>query len=284
MKILAREKHQILTAKGLIEYAIELAEPKIPSTHFINIPVALLNPQIPKDFQTKFLDSKPALEFNSHYFPKPAKLHFTLIALKLHSQNQIQKVQRILQELDRDERFKKQLGLLRFEVKLKGLHYMNDDPGQVSVLHTTDPDPKVLRHVNNLAGALFELLVANDVVTRDYLQQQRLLSPTGLADVKLHCTLLNTRFYRQFLASQAGAGEHGGLEEEETKYVNARPLLAAFGGDFDFGHVEVREIHFSDMREVDRETGFYGCVEKFGLVERGVLVGTTEEEDAEIVD
>ena len=134
--IKARDKAGILSAKGLIEWNMEKNESKIPVTHFINIPITAQpsyslgevstdalavarsgaqskglvkscgkeagdvldhHLDLADRFETKFLDSKHSMQFNEHYFQKAEKLHFTLLALKLHRQEEIDKVRAVLE-------------------------------------------------------------------------------------------------------------------------------------------------------------------------------------------
>ena len=101
----AREKGAILAAKGLIEFECDQAEPKIPFTHFVNIPV-LSHPEVLQRYDS-FLDSKQALDMNQHFWQKGNKLHFTILMLKLHTMEQVQKAKVVIEVLDEDEEYKK---------------------------------------------------------------------------------------------------------------------------------------------------------------------------------
>ncbi|CAD7958554.1 unnamed protein product [Amoebophrya sp. A25] len=234
----------------------------------------------------KFLDSKQALELNSHYFQKPEKLHFTLIMLKLHTEEQIQKVKQICVELSQDADFLQYCQ--GFRMRLRGLHYMNDDPRQVNVLYTEDIREETRNAVNRIAGVLFDALVRADVVTRDYLMQQRLLSSAGDPEIKIHCTLVNTKFYAQYMERKGEWSAEKALEDQEQgRYLNAKPLLDAFAGTtstatgggsstelqtgFDFGEVDVREIHFSNLLETNRENRYYEQLAVLKLGEDNLL-------------
>ena len=167
---------------------------------------------------------------------------------------------------------------------------MNDDPSAVNVLHTA-PNPSAagkegesardnIKRINQLCSLIFHGLQEAGVagVTQEFLHSQRLLSPAGETDIKVHCTCFNTKFYNQYLEREKGFGggkaanvgggggvalvsateqmrSHGGGDRDgddgddrfqEVKYVNATQLLAAFD-NFQFGEFEVRDVHFSDL-------------------------------------
>eukprot|EP00392_Amoebophrya_sp_AT5.2_P008360 g8381.t1 len=325
--IKARERKSIKAAKGLLEFTAEEADAKIPMTHFLNIPVSVS--EFVKVKFKDFLDSKPALDLNPHYFQSPEKLHFTLIMLKLHTQEKIDKVKEICEVFGRPgSDFQQILRQVIFAqiggasattsnggganangasnasrmdqrtkldtlVRLRGLHYMNDDPTRVAVLHTEPmkadgrnrtatsvgvppggrPTPAGVDFgvvINTIAGLLFDALIRNDVVTKEYLQQQRLLNAKGEADVKLHCTLVNTSFYVRHMErtgqwSVEKAGEE--MEKADLRVLNATPLLSAFGSDADFGMFDLAEagVHFSNLLRTDADTKYYDKVAEIKL-------------------
>ncbi|CAD7933370.1 unnamed protein product [Amoebophrya sp. A120] len=274
--IRARDKMSLKAGKGAVEYTMELAEQKIPMTHFFNVRIPA-NSIVPTKFQ-QWLDTKQCVELNPHYFQKPERLHFTLLPLKLHTKEKIEKVKQIIRELNASDWFPD--AVERFRLDLKGLHYMNDEPGKVNVLYTepstgaggassasaTTSSSASSSHsqrppnpLNHLVDILFQILIKNDIVTKEYLMQQRLLDSTGKnADIKPHCTLLNTKFYVQYMErtgkwSSAKAFEE---ENENPRFINAKPLLQANVG-YDFGSFEAVEVEFSDMLEIDRNTQYF---------------------------
>merc|ERR1712084_116992 len=78
-----------------------------------------------------------------------------------------------------------------------GLHIMTDDPSNVSLVFTTDRSTALQHRMNNTSDMIFDLLRARGLVSQASLMSQRLLSSDGQhAEVKLHATLMNTKYSR----------------------------------------------------------------------------------------
>jgi len=131
--------------------------------------------------------------------------------------------------------------------RLKGLHIMTDDPGSVGVVFTTDRAHALQNRLNNLADMIFDVLKARNLISSQNLMAQRLLSSDGNhAEVKLHATLMNTKYSKNWR-------ENGSRGERET--FDASVLMERFG-HVDFGEVQLREIQFSCLDEMG-DDGYY---------------------------
>merc|ERR1719203_1319020 len=117
---------------------------------------------------------------------------------------------------------------------LKGLHIMTDDPTNVSLLFTTDRSHHLQHRMNNMADLIFDLLRARGLVSQSNLMAQRLLSSDGAhAEVKLHATLMNTKY------SRSNRREEGSrLQGGERETIDASVLMERFG-QVDFGEVKL---------------------------------------------
>ena len=183
----------------------------------------------------------------------------------------------------------KNSSLLSFHLSLYGLHYMGDDPSAVAVIHTTDTSAAVRKAVNGVADIIFAAFVENGLVSRDHLMRQRLLSVNGReADLNLHCTVFNTKFYNNYLEAQnlvLGAGARSGdfmneamggstrtttheehEEKEKVRTVNATELLRTFE-KYEFGKFKATEVHLSDLSVMRKETNYYQAVGILRLAE-----------------
>merc|ERR1712151_1096879 len=110
---------------------------------------------------------------------------------------------------------------------LKGLHIMGDDPSNVSLVFTTDRSTALQHRMNNTSDMIFDLPRARGLVSQASLMSQRLLSSDGQhAEVKLHATLMNTKYSKaQWRETERGERDHRG--ERET--FDASALMERFG-------------------------------------------------------
>lgn len=92
-----------------------------------------------------------------------------------------------------------------------------------------------------------------------------LLLPQDQRPVKLHATLMNTR-YRQ-KGGNSGSSEQqqqGQQRWEERRPFDGRALLERHGG-LDLGAVALRALHISERGAFDAATGFYRCFDSLPL-------------------
>lgn len=213
-----------------------------------------------KFLRNGFFDSKICMEYNENYFQKPEKLHFTLLMLKLHTKGKINRVKRIMAEIG-EELTKK---MTQFQVQLRGLYYMNDEPERVNVLFTEDKRPEIREKLNEIAAAIFEPLVEGGIVSRQYLHQQRLLAADGTVDVNIHATIMNTKFHIQALERQAEKEGTFYKSDGEDKTINAVRLLKTFE-DYHFGTFTLSRVDFSDLMDTNATTGYYECLARINI-------------------
>merc|ERR1712129_141466 len=121
-------------------------------------------------------------------------MHITLCMLRLHSHAQIAEMKEALQEagakIAASAEFVRPLSM-----HFQGLHIMNDDPSNVGVMFTTDRSSALTHRMNTVAEVIFTILKARGLVSTQSLNAQRLLTSDGSsAEVKLHATLMNTKY------------------------------------------------------------------------------------------
>lgn len=129
---------------------------------------------------------------------------------------------------------------------------MEDDPSKVHVLYG-----KVVGDALQLiADRMVDAFVRHGLMRREH----------GREHVKLHMTLINTRFARgDRLEGNDGNGDDDKKADEATREngqrtvrqaIDARQLLRQFDG-FDFGKQTVTEIHLSRRFTASCTNGFY---------------------------
>merc|ERR1712003_566347 len=127
---------------------------------------------------------------------------------------------------------------------------MTDDPSNVSLVFTTDRSTALQHRMNNTSDMIFDLLRARGLVSQASLMSQRLLSSDGQnAEVKLHATLMNTKY------SKAQWREEAPAQRGDRDTFDASALMERFG-EVDFGAVNLREIQLSSLDEIDND-GYY---------------------------
>jgi len=246
----ARQKQQIYSCKAQIELLCEREESKLEYTHFLSVPLAYdaklrqLCDQFREDVVLQRYDG-----IDASIFMPSKRMHFTVCMLKLHSHASVDEMKEALKDLS--ARISATADYSRPQTAhLRGLHIMTDDPTNVSVVFTTDRSKELQNRMNSMADMVFDVLRARGLVSQSNLMSQRLLSSDGAhAEVKLHATLMNTKYSR----SNRQDGWRGGGDERE--FIDASVLMERFG-QVDFGEVKLREIQLSCLDQMG-DDGYY---------------------------
>lgn len=246
----ARQKQAIHSAKAQIELLCEREEAKLEYTHFISVPLAY-NEKFRRSVDT-FHENVVMQQFagvDRSIFMKSRRLHFTVCMLKLFSNAQVEEMKEAL--ADFADRLPASADYGRpIEAHLQGLHVMTDDPTNVSLLYTTDRSHALVNRMNSIANMLFDILRGRNLVTNQSLMSQRVLSSDGnSAEVKLHATLMNTKYGKD----RQWREDTGQRRERET--FDATPMMERFG-QVDFGTVALKEMQLSCLDEMDND-GYY---------------------------
>jgi len=125
---------------------------------------------------------------------------------------------------------------------MRGLHIMTDDPANVGVVFTTDRAHSLQNRMNSVCQLIYDELKNRNLVSQQSLMSQRVLSSDGIhAEVKLHATLMNTKY------SRSNWREDGSRGDRES--FDAGVLMERFG-QVEFGDVPLREIQLSCLEEM----------------------------------
>lgn len=182
-------------------------------------------------------------------FMPSRRMHFTFCMLRLHSHAQVDEMKEALQDIAARYSATADFRKPAFAT-MKGLHYMNDDPSSVGVIYTTDRSRELQNRMNSLSDMIFDVLQARNLVSAQSLMSQRLLSSDGQsAEVKLHATLMNTKYSKAQWRDEAPA------QRGDRDTFDASALMEKFG-EVDFGAVNLREIQLSCLDEMDND-GYY---------------------------
>lgn len=245
----ARQKHQIYAAKAQIELECEKNESRLEYTHFLSVKLAhdeKMRTEVDGFRETVVLNRFPGID--ASIFMPARRMHFTVCMLKLHSHAQIDEMKEALKEVA-----SRITSLADYKqplvAELKGLHILTDDPSNVSVVYTTDRSHALQNRMDSLANMIFDILRARNLVSQPSLMAQRVLSSDGdHAEVKLHATLMNTKY-----SKSRDRREDGMRGDRET--FDASVLMERFG-QTSFGTVQMKEMQLSCLDEMDAD-GYY---------------------------
>jgi len=132
---------------------------------------------------------------------------------------------------------------------------MNDDPSFVDVLYAK---VQLIDQINSnrLQNFLDRL---NEELLNTGLMKQK------FERIKLHVTLMNSLLRKDDTGIlEAQKTSRGRVKNQERESFDAKKILRLFS-QFDFGQIELNELHLSIMHQPDRQTGYYGCETKILL-------------------
>ena len=163
-----------------IESIVSSAKKRERPTHFVSIPVA-------SSGITESLGKFQELcgpKIHPHKVQFPSKLHLTIGVLKLFSENEVKQACDVMKEFA--PRIPYILCGKPLRGSLRNLEIMNDDPESVNVLYAELLLLDESDRLQNLADQCLEFFVEKGLM--DYEQNR------NSKNVKLHCTLINTRW------------------------------------------------------------------------------------------
>jgi hypothetical protein len=211
----------------------------IEYSHFFSLPLA--TPEIiarVDAFRAAALADADAVAggLAAQAFTPARHLHLTLCMLKLYTEDARHRAAAALASLAPAVAALAAAGPLR--VRLRGLRVLRGAPDGAAahVLYSTVEDAEPGSGAAARVAALADAAQAAAVEAG--------LAPAGAPPVRLHATLINTRY---------GAAAAPG----ERRAIDARALVQRFGETLDLGAVDFGEVHLSQRGAWDRETGFY---------------------------
>lgn len=238
------KRQDIVSCKNRINMMIIDARHRSGFTHLVTFPLTFsaLKDRF-RQFEKQVLDAcMDDRGIDDSIFQFPDKLHLTICTAVLLNELEVDDAGGILESC-RMSTVKRLLGNKPLTVSIRGLEYMNDDPGSVDVLYAK------VRQVDN-ANAIQD--IADDLMKR--------FTDAGLCkrqydSVKIHATVMNTL--------KRADNRPDATVKAERESFDARNILAKFG-DYDFGTYDLEEIHLS-LRYSVASDGYYECIHKIRL-------------------
>ena len=220
LEIKSANRRSVVLVYGELKEAIEEKTLTLPPSHFICFPLA--NPSVVQKVR-EFRESLPT-NFQDAFLPRDTKLHATLCVLHLHTR---QSIEAAIAALDKFKLLydKPDAPMV---MNLRGLYSMTEDSSKTRVVYTGAGSPSLTGAVNRLSSVLFKCLVEADAATWERLKKGRFVGPGNSATVKLHATLINSKY------------------AERAEPLDARELIDNFA-NFDFGTSELSEIRLCEI-------------------------------------
>lgn len=133
----------------------------------------------------------------------------------------------------------------------KGIEVMNDDEANAAVVVTRPSRSEKYEKINLFSGVLMENLVKSGLASWDQFHEQRCLASDGTTvDIKLHATLLNTKFG----AKDQSIGAKRSIDV--SKLVRDFKFIT-------FGKVTFKEVHLLSLTEFESDN--YKCIAQLKL-------------------
>ncbi|KMY92652.1 activating signal cointegrator 1 complex subunit 1 [Drosophila simulans] len=222
--IKAKQRSQICAALRQIQHLVTSLRKKMKPTHFLA--VALNSGEV----KERFMELKKCIleaelpGIDAELFIPECCIHLTLGVYVLLDDNERQEALKNL------ESCRRLLDGLKtpFEIKVKGLEIMNDDPSSTRILYARIESPDLQKFADQcLAHFQTTGLCAADNNERE--------------SIKLHMTVMNNRYRNE--ANKCGNS------------FDAREILKRFG-DFDFGVAQSQAVHLCVLKS-RTEDDFY---------------------------
>ncbi|KDR15561.1 activating signal cointegrator 1 complex subunit 1 [Zootermopsis nevadensis] len=233
-------KSGVSAARRRIDLIVMSARQKQQFTHFISVP--FIGDSIRKRF-VEFKESvlhicKNSRGIDASIFQTPEKLHLTLGTLVIMDAVEREKAAQTLAEC-KESVIAPLLQNRPLVVCMVGVEYMNDDPAEVDVLYGKVRVKDRSQVLQQIADQVADRFSSKGLMQKQYEQ------------VKLHVTLMNTRF-----RSEESEPDISGGKRKPRESFDATGILKNFC-DFDFGEQTVDSIHLSLRFSTSGSSGYY---------------------------
>uniref|UniRef100_A0A2R5L904 Putative activating signal cointegrator 1 complex subunit n=1 Tax=Ornithodoros turicata TaxID=34597 RepID=A0A2R5L904_9ACAR len=222
-------------------------------THFVALPLNLpVLDYALREFEEIVLKTCSMRDIDRSLFQTPGKLHMTIGMLVLLGKKEVKQAENILHSCS--DLVTKVLEDEPLRVRVQGLEYMNDDPSQVDVLYAKAVSYSTKDgHPNN------RLQQFADEVAQRFLDAGLMLQPQS-KQVKLHITLMNTKFREQRFATENVSRT---APRNPRQSFDASAILKRYR-DHNFGKVTIPYVSILLPRTCDTK-GFYVNVGQLSL-------------------
>lgn len=237
-------RSSVLSACGRIQVIVDSSRRKHEFTHFVSIPIKIPDEDLTRFKASVLEECGTSRGVDESIFQDPKLLHLTVVTMANLDASERETASDVLRDC-KEKICLPLFGERALRVRIRGLEIMNDDPAEVDVLYAkvTDEDSGVVQELCDRVAEKFA--ECGVTVGKRY------------DSVKLHVTLMNTLFR----SDSAGIGDNenssSGVGSNGRESMDATEILGKFQ-DYDFGAVEIDELHLSQRRAARRtKDGYY---------------------------
>jgi len=191
IEIIGTEKGSIVAARLKVEAIMLDNQDRVEYTHFLSIPLSI-NPQSKAAFASYLQDMTRTCvdeekRVDPFMFQTPSKIHLTLLMLRLHNQEEMNKAKSLLvvvQEMLREMFYSTASSSSTVKIGFKGVNYMNDDPTDVHVLYLDLVRDETYKKLVDLIQKINSLFIDSGLA----------LPKDVSHNEKLHATVVNSKW------------------------------------------------------------------------------------------
>jgi len=237
--ITGEDRSGVIAARVKINTIIEMHRGEQSPGHFISI--SLVSAQVKENFEEfkrQVLQLK-ATGMDESLFQRPERLHLTITLLTFLNQAELmastEELNSIVAELAKKHLHDGGDGILK--MKLQGVEYMNDDPGEIDVLYAKVDTLDTSNHFQSFVDELVSTLVSAGYLKKQY------------DAVKLHATVINSLF-RYDQSAQDNSGE-----KKKRITFDGKSILEQFSNYY-FGELHIKSLDICIRKTFDAD-GLY---------------------------
>lgn len=191
IEIIGMAKSSIVAARLKVEAIMLDNQDRVEYTHFLSIPLSI-NPQSKAAFASYLQDMTRTCvdeekRVDPFMFQTPSKIHLTLLMLRLHNQEEMNKAKSLLvvvQEMLREMFYSTASSSSTAKISFKGVNYMNDDPSDVHVLYLDLVRDETYKKLVDLIQKINSLFIDSGLA----------LPKDVSHNEKLHATVVNSKW------------------------------------------------------------------------------------------
>lgn len=252
IQIKGGQKYNVINAYRRIKQLEQASRMKQNFSHFLSIPLSF-----DTNFKAKFNEFKnlilsdpkcsKAKCIDESVFQSSDRLHLTVKILYIGDSYERKFAIKHLESFQ--EKFLQKI-LLDNNINepiilhIKGLDIMNDDPSEANVLYAKITEIGDRNLFKQIINKLYDWFTETNLVC----EMDRYVNGDEWK-VKIHATLMNTRYRMK-------DQENGKQRHSKVHKMDVTNILNKYS-DYDFGHIQLNQIHISTRSCLDKENNYY---------------------------
>jgi len=233
--ITGKDQGGIIAARAKINTIFEMNRREAPSAHFLNIQLSSIKlSETFEEFKKRVLKMN-LRGIDESLFQYPERLHLTLSLMTFLNNTELNETLAKLSSVTSDLQQKHFGANKAITLRIQGVEYMNDDPGEVDVLYAK-------ANINEESDKFQSFIddVVSEFSSLGFLKKEH-------ERVKLHATIINSLFRDDHNEQTTQKGS-----KKNRVTFNAKPILEKFS-DFFFGDVVINSLDIAVRRTFDAD-------------------------------